>query len=76
MYIDHRPGCRLYKHARKQVVNLCFLDEVPMENRNGLVVQMMMSATENSRAADTPLVLLDAPTPIRRIMRGPHRGFV
>jgi IS5 family transposase len=69
------PEARLYKKAAGQEAKLCFLGHVLMENRNGLVVQAMVTPATGTAERDAALALVDAHAPTRRITLGGDKNY-
>jgi transposase len=64
------PEARLYKKAAGQEAQLCFLGQVLMENRHGLVVNRRLTPATGTAEREAAVTLLDARPTTRRITFG------
>lgn len=69
------PEGRLYKKAAGQEATLCFLGQVLMENRNGLVVQATVTPATGTAERAAALALVDAQAPAGRITLGGDKNY-
>lgn len=69
------PEAKLIRKARGQAARLCFAEHVLMENRNGLVVDMMVEKAVGASEPTCALELLRRALPTGRVTVGADRGY-
>jgi hypothetical protein len=69
------PAARLYQKAVGQEAKLCFRGHVLMENRNGLVVDAMVTPATGTAEREAALALSEAQVPPRRITLGGDKNY-
>ena len=66
---------RLYKKAKGQQARLCYMGHTLMENRNGLVVDAMVTITSGTAERDAAEMMLDQIPGCHRITLGADKGY-
>lgn len=69
------PEARLYKKAAGQEAKLCFLGHVLMENRNGLVINTLVTPATGTAEREAAVALVDARPDTRRITLGGDKNY-
>lgn len=69
------PEAKLIKKANGQAARLCFAEHVLMENRNGLIVDMMVAKAVGASEPTCALELICRALPVGRITVGADRGY-
>lgn len=71
------PDARLYKKARGQPSQLCYLGHVLMENRNGLCVDVAVTRASGTAEREAALVMVKRSTrpQLRRVTLGADKGY-
>lgn len=70
--IHHRPRRRLYKKSKGAEARLSYLGHVMMENRNGLLVQTMLTQADGRAEQDAALLMASKNAGTGRLKR---KGF-
>ena len=68
------PDSRLYKKAKGQQAKLCYMGHTLMENRNGLVVDAMVTVTSGTAEREAAVMMIDQVPGKRRITVGADKG--
>ena len=66
---------RLYKKAKGQQARLCYMGHTLMENRNGLVVDAMVTITSGTAERDAAVMMIDQIPGRHRITVGADKGY-
>lgn len=69
------PEARLYKKGDGQPARLCYIGHALMENRNGLVVDGIITQASGTAERDAALAMLDRRTSRRRITLGADKAY-
>ena len=69
------PDARLYKKAKGQPAKLCYMGHALMENRNGLVVDTMVTITSGTAEREAAVMMLDQIPGRGRITVGADKGY-
>lgn len=69
------PDARLFKKARGQAAKLCHMGHVLMENRNGLVVDAMLTPATGTAEREAALAMLTRMTGRHRITLGADKAY-
>ena len=69
------PDARLYKKATGQASKLCHMGHVVMENRNGLVVDGVLTLATGVAEREAALTMLDRRASRRRITLGADKAY-
>ena len=70
------PEARIARKGRGQEARLCFGGHVLMENRNGLVLDVLVTQASGTAERDATLVMLDRRKgPRKRVTLGADRGY-
>lgn len=70
------PEARLARKGNGQETRLCFSGHILMENRNGLILDLLVTEANGTAERDAALVLLDRrPTPRKRVTLGADKGY-
>jgi transposase len=69
------PDARLYRKSQGQPARLCYTGHVLMENRNGLVVDSMLTHATGTAERDATLTMLDRRTSRQRITLGADKAY-
>ena len=69
------PDARLYKKAKGQPAKLCYMGHALMENRNGLVVDTMVTITSGTAEREAAVMMLDQVPGRSRITVGADKGY-
>jgi transposase len=70
------PEARIARKGRGQEARLCFGGHVLMENRNGLVVDVLVTQASGTAERDATLLMLDRrPGPRKRVTLGADKGY-
>ena len=69
------PDVRLYKKAKGQQSRLCYMGHALMENRNGLVVDAMVTVTSGTAEREAAVMMLDQIPRRSRITVGADKGY-
>lgn len=69
------PDARLYKKAEGQQAKLCYMGHTLMENRNGLVVDAMVTISSGTAERETAVMMIDQVPGRRRITVGADKGY-
>jgi len=69
------PDARLYKKAKGQPAKLCYMGHALMENRNGLVVDTMVTITSGTAEREAAVMMLDQVPGRGRITVGADKGY-
>lgn len=69
------PDARLYRKADGRESRLCFMGHVLMENRNGLVVDAMLTEATGTAEREAALAMLDRRKAARRITLGADKAY-
>jgi transposase len=69
------PDTRLFKQARGQAAKLCHMGHVLMENRNGLVVDAILTHATGTAERDTALTMLGRMEGRHRITLGADKNY-
>lgn len=66
---------RLYKKAKGQQARLCYMGHTLMENRNGLVVDAMVTITSGTAERDAAVMMIDQIPGRHRVTVGADKGY-
>jgi hypothetical protein len=69
------PDARLFKKARGQAARLCHMGHVLMENRNGLVVDAMLTHATGTAEREAALAMLERMDGRHRITLGADKAY-
>lgn len=69
------PEAKLIKKANGQAARLCFAEHVLMENRNGLIVDMLVEKAVGASEPTCALELIRRALPVGRVTVGADRGY-
>ena len=69
------PDARLYKKSKGQPAKLCYMGHALMENRNGLVVDTMVTITSGTAEREAAVMMLDQIPGRGRITIGADKGY-
>lgn len=69
------PDARLYKKAKGQQSRLCYMGHALMENRNGLVVDSMVTITSGTAEREAAVIMLDQIPGRHRITVAADKGY-
>jgi len=69
------PQSRLFRKAEGQQSKLCYLGHVLMENRNGLVVDSLLTQASGTAERDAALAMLEQVRGTHRITLGADKGY-
>ena len=70
------PEARIARKGRGQEARLCFGGHILMENRNGLVLDVLVTQASGTAERDAALVMLDRRRgPRRRVTLGADKGY-
>lgn len=69
------PDSRLYKKAQGQQARLCYMGHALMENRNGLVVDAMVTITSGTAEREAAVMMIDQVPGKRRVTVGADKGY-
>ena len=69
------PDARLFKKARGQAARLCHMGHVLMENRNGLVVDAMLTHATGTAEREAALAMLERMEGRHRITLGADKAY-
>jgi len=70
------PEAKLARKGNGQETKLCFAGHVLMENRNGLILDVLVTEASGTAEREAALVLLDRrQTPRKRVTLGADRGY-
>ena len=69
------PDARLFKKARGQAAKLCHIGHVLMENRNGLVVDAMLTHATGTAEREAALAMLERMDGRHRITLGADKAY-
>lgn len=69
------PDSRLYKKAKGQQAKLCYMGHTLMENRNGLVVDAMVTITSGRAEREAAVMMIDQVPGKGRITVGADKGY-
>jgi transposase len=69
------PDARLYKKAKGQQAKLCYMGHALMENRNGLVVDAMVTITSGTAEREAAVMMIDQIPGKRRVTVGADKGY-
>jgi transposase len=69
------PDARLYKKAEGQQARLCYMGHALVDNRNGLVVDAMVTITSGTAEREAAVMMLDQVPGKRRITFGADKGY-
>lgn len=69
------PEARLYKKAEGQPSKLCYMGHALMENRNGLVVDTMVTITSGTAEREAAIMMIDQIPGSHRITIGADKAY-
>jgi transposase len=69
------PEARLYKKAKGQEAKLCYLGHVLMENRNGLVVNSLLTQSTGTAEREAAVVMCDEIEGNHRVTLGADKNY-
>ncbi len=69
------PDSRLYKKTKGQQAKLCYTGHTLMENRNGLVVDAMVTVTSGTAEREAAVMMIDQVPGKHRITVGADKGY-
>jgi len=70
------PEAKLARKGQGQETRLCFAGHILMENRHGLILDLLVTQASGTAERDAALELLDRrPTPRKRVTLGADKGY-
>jgi hypothetical protein len=69
------PDARRYKKAQGQQARLCYMGHALMENRNGLVVDAMVTITSGTAEREAAVMMIDQVPGKRGVAVGADKGY-